>query len=148
MTFHRADYSNADVHFDLALCLDVFEHVDDFYAFLRRLRERSDYVIFNIPLDLCVLKAFGPGIARARRVVGHLHYFNEYTAAETLKDVGFEIVEQVLTTPLFSTLPRNPFQWVLAAPRMLSSLCGKRFSARMLGGYSLAVLARSNPATS
>jgi len=140
--YHQEDFLTSDRHVDLSLCLDVFEHVEDYYAFLRLLRNRSNYVLFNIPLDLSILKAAGPGIRRARRVTGHLHYFNDYTALETLKDCGYEVLHSKLATPVMSTLPRNPYQFVLALPRIVLSLISKRFCARTIGGYSLAVLVK------
>ena len=33
--------------FDLAICLDVFEHVDDYIGFIRDLRTRAKYLIIN-----------------------------------------------------------------------------------------------------
>jgi 2-polyprenyl-3-methyl-5-hydroxy-6-metoxy-1,4-benzoquinol methylase len=140
--FRQADYTQSTEHFDVALCLDVFEHVEDYYQFLRRLKLRSGHIVFNIPLDLNVMKAFGPGIARARRVSGHIHYFNVHTARETLRDCGYEIVDEQIATPVFSTLPRNPFQWLLALPRATLALLSKSLCAKLLGGCSLVVLAR------
>ena len=42
-------------HADLALALDVVEHVEDYRAFLRGMRDRAQYCIFHIPLDLSLL---------------------------------------------------------------------------------------------
>jgi 2-polyprenyl-3-methyl-5-hydroxy-6-metoxy-1,4-benzoquinol methylase len=43
-----------DVFFDLLLCIDVFEHIEDYFTFLRSLRKKAQYKIFHIPLDLSV----------------------------------------------------------------------------------------------
>jgi SAM-dependent methyltransferase len=143
LSFKLEDYGSSDADYELATCLDVFEHVDDYLGFLRTIRPHSKYVVFNIPLDMSVMKLVTPGIRRARTVSGHLHYFNIYTARETLKDCGYEIVDSFVSSPLFSTLPRNIFQWLLVLPRMGLSLVNKRMAATLLGGHSLVVLAKS-----
>jgi len=38
--------------FDILLCMDVFEHVEDYMGFLRKLRQKAMYKIFHIPLDI------------------------------------------------------------------------------------------------
>ena len=40
--------------FDLLLFMDVVEHVEDYYSFLRALRPRSRYAIFHLPLEVSV----------------------------------------------------------------------------------------------
>jgi SAM-dependent methyltransferase len=143
LSFKLEDYARSDGQYELAMCLDVFEHVEDYYGFLRSIRPRSRHIVFNIPLDMSVIKLVTPGIRRARNEVGHLHYFNVYSAQETLKDCGYEIVDSFVSSPLFSTLPRNAFQWVAALPRMALSAVSKSAAATLLGGHSLVVLAKS-----
>ena len=142
LEFFHADYARSGRRYDLATCLDVFEHVEDYYGFIRSVSAHSDHIIFNIPLDMSVIKLISPGIRRARETVGHLHYFNRYTALQTLQDCGLEVVDSFLANPFFQTLPRNPLQVVLALPRMALALISKRLCATLLGGHSLMVLAR------
>ena len=40
--------------FDVILVLDVIEHLEDYFSFLRTIKERALYKIFHIPLDLSV----------------------------------------------------------------------------------------------
>jgi SAM-dependent methyltransferase len=143
LSFKLQDYASSGAEYDLAMCLDVFEHVEDYYGFLRSIRQRSRYVVFNVPLDMSVIKLVTPGIRRARNEVGHLHYFNVYSARETLRDSGYEIVDSFVSSPIFSTLPRNAFQLVAALPRMALSAVSKSAAATLLGGHSLVALARS-----
>jgi hypothetical protein len=126
--------------YDLALCLDVFEHVEDYFGFLRKLRARARTVIFNIPLDMNVLKVLS-GMPHAREKVGHLHYFSRYTALKTLEECGYRIVEEKLAVPYFSTMPRSARQWAILPVRMLGLLCGRDLASRVLGGASLLVTA-------
>ena len=56
LTFSSRNIRDVQEVFDLVLCLDVFEHVDDYIGFLRELRKRGLQFIFNVPLDLNVAK--------------------------------------------------------------------------------------------
>ncbi len=127
--------------YDLIICLDVFEHVEDYYSFLRDLRRRGQRFVFNIPLDMNAVKVATSGIRNARESVGHLHYFNEYTALETLRDCGYQIEWSMLSVAFLATPPRNLKQAVLLPLRLASLVFGKRFAAKMMGGISLVVAA-------
>ena len=56
-------FSNNDIlkeknkYFDIALIIDVIEHVEDYFYFLRKVKKKANYKIFHIPLDLSVLNA-------------------------------------------------------------------------------------------
>jgi SAM-dependent methyltransferase len=129
--------------FDLSVCLDVFEHVEDYYGFLRLLRPRARTHIFKIPLDMCVLKILTPALKAARDTVGHIQYFNDYTAVETLKDSGYQIQSAVLSPGfLWDARPKGAVQYVVYGLRRLCMLFGHKFAARMMGGYCLVVAAR------
>ena len=76
------------------MAIDVFEHVEDYFGFLRKLREKAEYKIFHIPLDLSVQTVLRSSpIIKGRKSVGHIHYFTKETALETLKDTGYEIID-------------------------------------------------------
>jgi hypothetical protein len=62
-------------NFDLAIVADVFEHINDYYAFLEKLSTKSNYFIFNIPLDISVLGLFFNSVLKSRKIVSHVHYF-------------------------------------------------------------------------
>jgi len=139
-------YTNRDIKkyekvFDLIICLDVFEHVEDYFGFLKDLKKSSNRFIFNIPLDMSVMKIVTNGIKLAREEVGHLHYFNEYTALETLKDCGYNIKDSFLSPAFLSILPRNRRQLAVLPFRLLTLAFGKSFGARIFGGQSLVVYA-------
>ena len=130
-----------DCHYDLLLCLDVFEHVEDYLGFLRKLRPRGRDKIFHIPLDMSVLSVLrGWPFAEARARVGHLHYFSKDTALASLQDTGYQIVDWFYTP----SGDRNPsFKAKLArCPRRLLSSLSPNLAVRLLGGHSLLVLAR------
>jgi hypothetical protein len=123
------------------ICLDVFEHVEDYYSFLKSLKNKGEKFIFNIPLDMNVTKILTSGIKYAREEVGHLHYFNQYTAIETLKDCGYNIKSTNLSVAFLKITPRNIRQAAILPIRLLSLLLGKNFAAKIFGGVSLVVYA-------
>ena len=144
LKFINGDVCDFNKSFDLILCLDVFEHVEDYFRFLKKLKKSGRKFIFNIPLDMSVMKVITNGIKLARTEVGHLHYFNQYTALETLKDCGFKVKDSFLSTSFLSVPPRNIRQLAVLPLRLLSLIFGKSFGAKIFGGQSLVVYAEIN----
>jgi len=129
-------------YFDLLLCIDVFEHVPDYLNFLKALRAKARYKIFHIPLDMSaqwVLR--GRPILREREQGGHLHYFMKDTALSTLVDTGYEVLDWVYTAGAIDH-PRSMKAKMASLPRRMLATFNPDFVVRVLGGYSLLVLAR------
>jgi hypothetical protein len=131
-------------HFELMLALDVLEHADDYLGFLRALREKADRFIFHIPLDMTVqaVMRMAP-IVHARRSSGHLHYFAEETALATLADTGYVVVDREFTRGGLEVAPPRFRTRVAAIPRRVAFALNRRLAARLLGGFSLLVLAEN-----
>jgi SAM-dependent methyltransferase len=127
--------------FDLMLVLDVIEHVDDYLGFLRTLHGRASSFIFHIPLDVSVQTVLRASpFTRARESLGHLHYFSRDTALATLHDTGYVTVDEELTQPgidLWGGKSR-----LARLPRKVAFRLNPRLAARVMGGFSLLVLAR------
>ena len=128
---------------DLALMIDVFEHVDDYYGFLREAKDKAKQIIFHIPLDLSVQSVWrGYPLLRKRKNSGHIHYFNKDTALATLEYSGFEVIDWFYTGS-YIDLPSRTLKSKLAKiPRQLLYKMNHDFGVRVLGGYSLMVLAK------
>jgi cyclopropane fatty-acyl-phospholipid synthase-like methyltransferase len=129
-------------YFDLILALDVIEHLEDYFSFLRGLKERSRNKIFHIPLDLSVQTVLRKnGLLKRRDLYAHLHYFSKETALRTLRDVGYEIVDYFYT-PRSIELGSGAGERILKLPRKFGFAIHRDWTARILGGFSLLVLAR------
>ncbi len=127
--------------FDLVLMLDVFEHVEDYMGLLRDIRSKGKYKLFHIPLDLSVQAvARQNGLLRRRDDHAHLHYFTKETALRTLTDVGYRLVDYFYT-PRCIELGDRFVQRVARVPRKLCFGISPDLTVRVLGGYSLMVLA-------
>jgi Methyltransferase domain len=144
LTFKFADLLKDDAaYFDIVMAIDVFEHVEDYFGFLRKLKERAEYKIFHIPLDLSVQTVLRSSpIIRDRKSVGHIHYFTKETALETLKDTGYSIADYFYTEGSLELPNRGWKANILKIPRKLAFSLNKDLAVRLLGGYSLMVLAR------
>ena len=145
----RIEYGISDIasvnknDFDLMLALDVFEHLEDYYAFLRELRGKGTYKIFHIPLEMCAQTVIRmKPLLGARKQVGHLHYFTKDIALTVLKETGYEIIDYLYTTDDFDIIFKSPRTFLAKLPRSLAFAIHKDLAVRILGGYSLLVLAK------
>lgn len=129
--------------FDVVMAIDVFEHIEDYFNFLRKLRGKGVYKIFHIPLDLSVQAVLRSSpIMRSRLSVGHLHYFTKETALATLRDTGYEVVDHFYTSGSLELPNRGWKAILLKLPRKWFFAIHPDLTARILGGFSLLVLAR------
>ncbi len=132
-----------DSAFDVVMAIDVFEHVEDHFKFLRALRSRGQYKIFHIPLDLSASALIrSTPLIEVRRAVGHLHYFTRATAIATLEETGYEIVDEFFTAGSLVTVGSGLKTSLLRLPRRLAFALSPEYASRVLGGFSLMVLAR------
>ena len=142
LQFYNEDLLTLETEpFDLLLCIDVFEHIEDYMGFLRKLRMKAADKIFHIPLDMSVQILLRNHIPDRRNSVGHLHYFSKDSALLTLKDTGYQIVDWFYT-PVSNELGKKWITKMVIWPRKLLSLINQDLTVRILGGYSLMVLAK------
>jgi len=132
-----------EAFFDVALAIDLFEHIEDYMGFLRKLRERGSYKIFHIPLDLSVQTVLRSSpILIGRHSVGHIHYFTKETAIATLIDAGYEILDYFYTAGSIELPAKSVKSWLARLPRKVMFKFNKDMTVRILGGYSLMVLTK------
>ena len=135
-------YDN-DNKYDLLLALDVFEHVDDYLGFLKKIRDRSSKHIFHVPLDMSALNIIRKHpIIHARESVGHLHYFSEETALATLTFCGYEVIDYFIT-PSFTSSPNTSFKSkVFNVFRKSLYNLNQSAAANLLNGFSMLILTK------
>lgn len=133
----------SDSTFDVVMAIDVFEHIENHFEFLRKLRTKGSYKIFHIPLDLSVLTVLlGFPILQSRASDGHIHYFTKEIALATLKDTGYEVLDYCYTSASLDLPNRGWKTNLLKLPRRLFFLIHQDWTARILGGFSLLVLTK------
>lgn len=131
--------------YDLALALDVFEHVPDYLGFLSDLRRLAKAFIFHVPLDLSVRAVLQDVPMYRRRTVGHLHYFTTSTARATLEDSGYRVVRAFHTHAIMQPPPRGWKARIRHWPHRLLFRYDPALCAKLLGGCSWLVLAEPEP---
>jgi SAM-dependent methyltransferase len=139
---HSDFHASQEPCFELLLVLDVLEHLEDYFSFLRRVKDGARHKIFHIPLDLSAQTVLRKdALLKRRKMYGHLHYFTRETALETLRDAGYEILDYFYTSRA-NDLGSARGQVLLKIPRRLLFSLHQDFAVRLLGGFSLLVLAR------
>ncbi len=131
-----------EASFDVILLMDVLEHLEDYFGFLRAIRAKGTYKLFHIPLDMTAQAIIrGRPLLKQRMSVGHLHYFTSDTALAALKDAGYEVLDSFYTPSIDA--PARSIAGRLARPlRRFLFAVHKDVAVRLVGGYGLMVLAR------
>lgn len=142
--FHLKDLleEKESLNFDIVMAIDVFEHVEDEFDFLRKLRTRGKYKIFHIPLDITINGILQDKFMLGRRTVGHINYYTKETALATLEDTGYKVMDYFYTADSLE-LPRKTLKSKIARyPRKLMYNVKPDFAVKLFGGFSLMVLAK------
>ena len=94
-------FSNEDIlkkdfekKFDLIIAADVIEHIEDSFNFLKLLRNKSKYFLFNIPLEMSLLSLLRQNklFNNSYKSVGHLHFFSKKSALIALEHNGYKVL--------------------------------------------------------
>jgi SAM-dependent methyltransferase len=129
-----------DSQYDLVLVMDVIEHVEDYFSFLRHAREKGDWKLYHIPLDIHLLGTIrGDNLWDA---VGHLHLFTIETAFSALQHTGHRVVDWVFTDRAISMPSKTIRGRISNLIRIPLSKLSTKLTSRILGGYSMLVLAK------
>ena len=142
--FYLKDLLEEDpsVTYDVVMAIDVFEHVENDFGFVRQLRKRGTYQIYHVPLDISVNGILQDKFMYGRKTVGHIHYYTKETALALLQDTGHQIVDWFYT-PDSLELPRKTLKSKLAKyPRKLMYSVKPDLTVKLLGGFSMLVLTR------
>lgn len=141
--FKLADFrQEKDAYSDLILIMDVIEHLEDYFSFLRDIKPKGQYKIIHLPLDLSVQSLLRRNsLLGVRKAYGHIHYFTKDVAIEMFRDVGYEVLDYFYA-PRSIGLANSFAKKLLIPPRVLFFSMKKDLAVRILGGYSLMVLAK------
>jgi cyclopropane fatty-acyl-phospholipid synthase-like methyltransferase len=141
---YLGDFRTVDTgSYDMLLVLDVLEHLEDYFAFLRSLKARGTYKVFFFPLDLSVQSVIRPhGLLHTRDAYAHLHYFTKETAVRALQDTGYEVLDAVYTADALNSPTNEAGRRLLKWPRKVAFALNHDLAVHLLGGYRLLVLAR------
>lgn len=131
-----------DRTFDLLMALDVFEHVEDYYGFLRGIRVKAPLAIFHIPIDTAVSSVLRPGpVLSSYRKVGHIQHYTPTLALEALRHVEYRIIDHEHTVPARVAAPTSLRGRIGKAARLSLARVNVDVAARLVTGFPLLVLA-------
>ena len=103
------------------------------------MKTKAEYKIYHVPLEVHASAALR-GVHSW--TVGHLHQYNRETALKTIEHSDQVIVDHWFTGPSYSESIGLRTRLTHFVRKPLAAVAGKAFSARLLGGYSLLVLAK------
>jgi len=159
LQFRLADIrQDKDAHFDLILLMDVLEHVEDYFDFLRELRPKAEYKIIHIPLDVSVRTVLWGELRDFRAEYGHLHHFTKELALQMLSDVGYKVIDHMYTWQanslryVWNEHKKDPWNLarrlvgfgakaIVGLPSQALFAIHADFAARVMGHWRLLVLA-------
>ncbi len=134
-----------EVFFDLILVMDVVEHLEDYFSFLRAIGPKSAYKIIHIPLDLSAQTVLRRGgLLKVRNAYGHLHYFTKETALQTVKDTGYDILDYYYTARALEIPGKGVTRNLMNIPRKVLFAINPELATHALGGWSLLILAKQH----
>jgi len=140
--FHLGDICKEEAYFDVVLLMDVIEHVEDLFGFLRNMKSKGKYKIFHVPLELFALNIMeGKIITRGITHPGHIHYFTKDIALEMLRVCGYEIIDWQYT-PIYELFKDSKDGKFLRIPRKMVFKMNSDVGVRTFGGISLLVLTK------
>jgi ubiquinone/menaquinone biosynthesis C-methylase UbiE len=115
-----------DAYFDLLLILDVL----------------APYKIFHTVLDLSAQAVLRKeNLSKRRQITDDLHFFTKETFLQSLRDEQYEILDWFYV-PRSAHRASGISRKILQLPRKICFALDSDFAARLLGGYSLFVLAK------
>lgn len=139
---HLGDIKESDTKFDLLLILDVMEHQENCFSFLRDIKPLAPYKLFHTVLDLSAQSVIRKdGLTRRRRDLHDLHFFTKDLFIQNLIDEGYDVLD-AFYAPRRLNVASGIVDVVKQLPRTIAFAIHQDVAVRLLGGYSLFVLAR------
>lgn len=141
LKFYNQDFLNSSEVFDLVIVADVIEHIEDYFKFLRGIKNRGAHVVFNVPLDAYALAVIdGKTISFARKGIGHLHIFTKDMVFSIMEETGFHIIDWAynMDNKVGPTLKSRTSYY----PSKIAVKMNSDFLVRIFGGPSLTILAK------
>ncbi|MBK8816887.1 MAG: class I SAM-dependent methyltransferase [Methylococcaceae bacterium] len=131
-------------HFDIGLMIDVVEHVENPWQFVREAASRCSLLIFHIPLDDSLLTELASLYHYKAQTMGHIHFFTRQKALWFLDSCGLNVLGHRFTQSFNvpSSLEISSKHKLLALPRRVLASVSPSACSRLLGGMSLMVVAQ------
>jgi len=127
------------VTYDLVLVMDVIEHVEDCFSFLRAAKKKGFLKLYHIPLEThatAILRGINGWDS-----VGHIHLFTMETALKSLEYTGHRVIDWILTDGALGNVNKPVRTRVANLLRLPLAKISATLTVRLIGGYSILILA-------
>ena len=142
LKFELADFAAVETpRFDLLVMTEVVDHIEDYFRFLRLLRDRAEWKLFSFSLDFSAESSMRPEVlSHWRGSLSHLHHFNQPIVMDLLRSTGYDVVDYCYAP--WSYRPLHFATRLLRMSRRLVFAMNPDLAARIFIGFNLIVLAR------
>ena len=142
--FICGDFKDAKMIWDLALLVDIIEHVPDSDEFIRGVAERSRYFVVGFAMDDNLATKLSKSQLEVTNKSGHISLFDEKKALELSGKYGKLLKTSYIANPLGRNLRikrvRHLFTFL---PRLLLQVLSRRLKGEVFGGESIYIFAES-----
>lgn len=155
--FRLADFREQDHNtYDLILLIDVLQHFEDWFGYLKKIKTQSEYKILQLPIDVTVSSALHNELVEYYHDAGHVHFFSKDVALKLLQECGYEILDYFYTLPPLDTTtwaqvrgkPRKMLRKLVRLikrglqhlPGRLLYIVDRDLAVRIFGGWRLMIL--------
>lgn len=153
LQFFLADFKQEkNAYYDLILLIDVLQHLEDSYEYLRSIKPRSEYKIIQVPLNISAISALQNTVIGDN---GHINFYTKDIILRILQDCGYQVIDHFYTlaeheTTLWSLNPRKllgkmkrlTIHGLKILPAQLFYCIHKDLAVRIFGRWRLIVLVR------
>lgn len=131
---------------DLVFVIDVLEHVENTYQFLRDIAIKTNNVIIYMPIESSVCHLFAGKQSASYKRFRHIHFFSWESAILLIEHSPFEIVDYQFTIPAHKLSDLNPssMSYYVLALRKLFYKINERFANLLVGGHVMLMLRRKS----
>lgn len=137
--------------FDLALAMDVIEHLEDPAAWLTRVAATAPYLVLHVPLDLSLRSRLNPQLlANEKKAVGHIQFFTAFSLKKLLRAQKLEIISAHYTNKYVERPPKLihfKSRVGMCIRQAAHFLLPRAWAAYLIGGYSLMLVVKTNRGT-
>ena len=134
--------------FDLALAIDVIEHLENPAAWLARVAGCAPYLVLHVPLDLSLRARLNPQLLEdEKKAVGHIQFFTSRSLKKFLRAQHFQILCAHYTNKYVECPPkltRFKSRVGMCIRKAAHYLLPHAWAAYLIGGYSLMLVVKTN----
>lgn len=136
------DIINFKKNYDLAIVLDVVEHLDDYTGFLKKVKNVATYKLFHLPIEISIRhilfeKSF---LLKYQQKYGHINHFSKLIFLDILKEYNHNIIDYFYPERIDNIKSKTIRS--LLFPIKLFNIITKDLSSKILGSNGLLVLTK------